>query len=169
MNQKPTIAGLEFEIKFCKKVNEKPLQNWEISRIPLANIYNSSKSDTYTVNIFAYIPTDFTVTKEPNQSLIDLMPEEENKLFFSYNGVCAVKTSMSSIEESKLTLCRNFSIEYDASGAEPIEYNLYHIQLYYRIVVNHAQRVAAIIVHDKNFDPVTSRGTVTTVRTDNDL
>ena len=168
MNQKITIAGLEFELKFCKKINEKSLEDWEISRIPLANIYSSRDRDTYTVNVFAHIPTDFNTIEKHNQPLIDLLPKEKNKLFFSYNGVSVVKTSIYKLNEGDAILCRNFSIDYDSSKDEPIKYNLYHIKLHYRIVKNDGQSVEAIIVHAKNFDPETSRGTVTTVRDHDD-
>jgi hypothetical protein len=166
MDKAITIAGLEFELKFCKKINEKPLEDWEISRIPLANIYSSRDRDTYTVNILSHIPVDFNTIKEHNQLHIDLLPKEKNKLFFSYNGVSVVKTSIYKLNEGDAILCRNFSIDYDSSKEEPIKYDLYHIKLHYRIVKNDGQSVEAIIVHDKNFDPETSRGTVTTVRDD---
>ncbi len=165
MTQKITIAGLEFELKFCKKINEKPIENWEVSRIPLANIYNSRDSDNYTVNILAYIPTDFNTIKDYNQPHLDLLPEEKNKLFFSYNGVSVVKTSIDRHYTDNTILCRSFSIDYNSSRAEPIKYNLYHIKLNYRIVKNDGQSVEAVIVHDKNFDPETSRGTITTTNT----
>lgn len=166
MSQKITIAGLEFNLKFCKKINEKPIELWEVSRIPLANVYNSRNSATYTINIFAHIPADFRTKEVNNQPYLDLLPKEDNKLFFSYNGVSVVKTSINKQNQDNAILCRNFSIDYDSSKAQPVKYNLYHVKLQYRILTNDGQSVEAIIVHDKNFDPETSRGTVTTVRDD---
>ena len=166
MSQKITIAGLAFALKFCKKINESPLDSWEISRIPLANVYNSRNSDTYTVNIIAHIPVDFKSIEGYKQPYLDLMPKEDNKLFFSYNGVSVVKTSINKKNQENTILCRNFSIDYDSSKAQSFKYNLYHIKLQYSILKRDGQIVEAISVHDKNFDPETSRGTVTTVRDD---
>lgn len=162
MSQQITVAGLEFELKFCNKINDKPIEKWETSEIPAANIYNSESSETYTVNILTYIPIDFKTIEGYTQPHIDLLPEETNKLFFIYDGVSTVKTSINKSDENNIVLCRKFMIDYDSSNDEDTKFNLYHIKLHYRILNTNNQSVEAIIIHDKNLDPETSRGTVIT-------
>ena len=81
MEKKPTIAGLQFEAKFCKKINTEPIDTWETSRIPIANIYNSQDSGTYAVNIVIYIPVNIKTIKSHNQSSFSLMSEAIESTF----------------------------------------------------------------------------------------
>ncbi|WP_298547851.1 hypothetical protein [uncultured Aquimarina sp.] len=167
MGNKITIAGLEFEPKFCKKINKDPIDVWEVSRIPLANIYNSEDSGTYAVNIIIHIPVNFKTIQNPNQSSFELISKDlKNKIYFSYNGVSTIETEISTVTDSDIILCRNFGIDYETyNELEPMTYDLFHIKIHYSIKENYGQSVEAIIVHDNNLDPETSRGTVTTVRT----
>lgn len=164
MSQNINIAGLQFELQLCKKMNETPLESWEISNQPLANVYTDQEPNSYTVNILSYIPTTLENIAEINQPYLDLLPEDPAKLIFTYEGVNLIKTSINKPGEDNIVLCRNFMIDYNSSQQDPVQYNLYLIKLTYNLVNDNAQSVEAIIVHDRNLDPETSRGTVTTTR-----
>ncbi len=166
MSQDFIVAGLDFQIQFCKKVNQEPFEEWEIAQMPLVNIENSQDVDYFQVNILAYIPVNFKTipTNKIMPASIDLMPTEKNKIILSYNGVSLIKTPIKSVDGKDILSCRNFCIEYDSPDKKPIKYDLYHINLQYKLLYENGQSVEAIIVHNKNFDPETSRGTVTTTR-----
>lgn len=163
MKKKATIAGLQFELKFCKKVNTEPINSAETCLTPVVNISKSQSLDTFEVNIMLYVPTElWNITDRTQSSFYMLTGEDEKKMLFSYNGVSIEKTS---IGEQHVT-CRNFSIDYDNRQENPVNFDLYHTKLHYSIIENSGQTVEAIIVHGKNLDPETSRGTITTVRFD---
>ncbi|WP_062061699.1 hypothetical protein [Aquimarina longa] len=164
------IAGLQFEPKFCKKINTTLIESWEISANPLSNIYKTQKEGVYTVNIIVHIPHGCIVIPNGVQSGFDLIPKTEHKntLFFQYNGVSSITTSINKPDDHNNVLCRDFGIvyEYELSENEhsPM-YDLYHIQIDYTIIQKSALSVEAILVQDTNLDPETDRGTVTAVRT----
>ncbi|GAA4271037.1 hypothetical protein U6A24_03985 [Aquimarina gracilis] len=169
MSNTITIAGISFTLNFCHKTNDTPIPSNFISKQPIANIYKSSISSDlkkYIVNIVAHLPENLQSLADLNLSS-GLFLNEDKTIFFNYSGVSKVTTAVDKSDNGVL-LCREFNIEYDCEDEhEQIKnYNLYHIQFEYELLPKSFQSVEAIIVHDINEDPETDRGTVTTVRTD---
>ncbi len=163
MKTKTTIAGLSIELQFCKKITEQPITSEYISKEPLVNIYASGKQEEYTVNILSQIPQKLNEINEENAKS-GLFLNDTNTLLLNYSGVNTIGTSVS--KENGMLLCRDFNIDYNCPEKKYSAYDLYHIQFNYSLQPKYAQSVEAIIVHDKNLDPETDRGTVTTVRKD---
>ncbi|WP_438422341.1 hypothetical protein [Aquimarina macrocephali] len=158
MENKITLAGLDFVINFCNKINTQPIPLAEIPQQSLANIYANPKGERhYIVNIISFLPLKLDPVKNASSGLF---LNEEKTIFFNYNGVTDIKTSIHT--ESGLVVSRDFNIVYDSTDPIPSEFNMYHIQIDYKIASLRTQSVEAIVVHDKNLDPETDRGTVTT-------
>lgn len=164
MENKITLAGLDFVINFCNKINDKPIPLAEVPQQSLANIYPNPKGERhYIVNIISFLPLNLDVLKNPSSGIF---LNTEKTIFFNYNGVTDVKTDIDT--ENGLVISRDFNIVYDSTETNPSEFDMYHIQLDYKIVSSSTQLVEAIVVHDKNLDPETDRGTVTTVKSPED-
>ncbi|WP_346882194.1 hypothetical protein [uncultured Algibacter sp.] len=165
MKHNITIAGLSLSTKFCHKINKEQIKSIYISEEPLTTIYKSQQEGAYTVNIVAYVPTSLKNLKDINLGS-GIFLNEEKTLFLNYNGVSNVNTSVQKTNDSGVLLCREFNVEYDCDDQVLENYNLYHIQFDYKLLPKKFQSVEAIIVKLINEDPVTDRGTVTTVRDD---
>ncbi|GGX30304.1 hypothetical protein [Aquimarina muelleri] len=165
MSSKTTIAGIHLTLNFCKKINEIPISLKYISNEPVVNIYKSINRKSYVVNIMSYIPLNpKSLSEIPLESGLYL--DEEKKLFLSYTGVNNIDTAITNSKNNGTLLCRVFNIVYDHDNTVHDHYNLYHIQFEYKLLAEKFQSVEGIIIHDINLDPETDRGTVTTVRVD---
>lgn len=165
MSNKVTIAGVSITLNFCKKINETPIPSDFRSKQPIVNIYkNTTDQDIYVVNIVSYLPESLKALTDMDLNS-GLILNKDATLFLSYTGVNIIKTSINKPDNGAL-LCREFNILYDFEDTYSENYNLYHIQFDYKLLSTNFQSVEAIIVHDINEDPETDRGTVTTVRTD---
>lgn len=163
MKTKTTIAGLSIEVQFCKKITKQPVASEYISKEPLVNIYASNKKGEYTVNILSHVPQKLNqIAQEKAKS--GLFLNDDKTLLLNYSGVNTIATSVS--KEDGMLLCRDFNFDYDCPDSAYENYDLYHTQFVYSLQTKNAQSVEAIIVHDVNLDPDEDRGTVSTVRTD---
>jgi hypothetical protein len=163
MENEITLAGLDFVINFCNKINAQPIPLAEVPQQSLANIYANPQGERhYIVNIISFLPLKLDLLENTSSGLF---LNEEKTIFFNYNGVTDVKTSIHT--ENGLVVSRDFNIVYDSTDPIPSEFDMYHIQIDYKIASLRTQSVEAIIVHDKNLDPETDRGTVTSPITTN--
>jgi hypothetical protein len=164
MKNKTTIAGISITINFCRKINKEKIDLVYISQEPLATIYKGQQEGTYTVNIITHIPTLLKYLSGMNLGS-GIFLNKEKDLFLNYNGVTNISTSIHN-NDSGIILCRDFNIEYDCKDQVIENYDMYHVQFNYKLLSEKIQSVEAIIVKLINEDPETSRGTVTTVRDD---
>lgn len=156
------IAGLSFRLNFFNKINQEPFKITSVSQQPLTNIYTNESDDGYIVNILAHMPTDLIELKADTISS-GFYIDSNQKIYFNYNGITRIRTSIENHNKG-IILCRDFNIEYDSISNTPSVFDLYYFQIEYKILSQDTQSVEAIIVQDKNLDPETTRGTVTTVR-----
>lgn len=177
-----TIAGLEISEPICIKVNEKHnIPSIYTSEEPLTTISKSSKCDhTYTVNIMAHIPSELTSLKHLNLhsgfnlKVInakqlkedDFNAKDDKMLFLNYNGIESINTSIKKNQNNNSVICRSFNLIYDCENIIHKNYDLYHIKFDYKLTTTNQQSVEAVIVKLINEDPETSRGTVVTVKND---
>lgn len=163
MSKTTTIAGVNFDLNFAKKINTQPIPLNEISKQPITNIYKSDKGSKetpiYTVNILSYIPQEINKNPKADGSGFFVVPE---LVFFQYNGTSLVETEVVTTNENRVT-SRSFEIVYDGTEKQT-EFDLFHIQLEYHLTGDLQQAVEAIWVRDENLDPRTDRGTVSTPR-----
>ncbi len=169
MANKIIIGGISLELKFCKKMKnddeDTPITLDYVSSEPIVNIYKGADPHPYIVNIMSYIPPNLNDIPEKDLNS-GLFLSEDNTIFLSYTGVNMINTPITTTENLGKILCRVFNILYDCEDQTPSTYDLYHIQFEYSLLAKNFQSVEGIIVHDINLDPETDRGTVTTVRID---
>ena len=156
------IAGLSFQLNFFNKINQEPFKITSVSQQPLTNIYTNKNDDGYIVNVLAHMPTDLTELKA-DSLYSGFYLDKHQKIYFNYNGIIKIHTSVEN-QNKGIILCRDFNIEYDSISNVPEVFDMYYFQIEYKILSQDTQSVEAIIVQDKNLDPETDRGTVTTVR-----
>ncbi|MDG1806238.1 hypothetical protein [Flavicella sp.] len=150
------IGDLEFTLLYSK-VGKKDLgQGDGVSQEPLVNIYLKDKNipNTYIVNIVSYIGAEKRKNLTPKQ-LQSGFPINK-KVALRYNE----KIANINTEIKEGVTCRDFKIIYDAPE-EQATFNKVEVQFEYTLLDNTAP-VEAIIVRDKDLDPGTDRGTVTT-------
>ncbi|OSY88667.1 hypothetical protein WH52_03035 [Tenacibaculum holothuriorum] len=155
-----TINGVTITVNFCNKINATAIPESEISKgAPLANIYKTSPTaDTYTVNIVSYVPTTLNIDNPPNPDEVISLDNNAGYLYLAYKGLQDVNTP---INQGKVN-CRTFWFEFDANDGAT-QFDLYQTQFVYS-VGSEAGNAEAILVQERNDDPDTDRGTVTTVR-----
>ena len=165
MPNNPTLAEINFNLKFAKKINQTTIDQSEMSIEPAVNIdkknpLNKGLKPVYVVNIFTYIPENIEqnqVAKKDNQLVIF-----ENSILFKYRGVKSVETEINTKISGNEIPCRNFKIVFEGPDNQTT-FDLYHIQFEYQVSES-TQSVEGIWVRDRNLDPRTDRGTVTTPR-----
>lgn len=148
------IGDLEFTLLYSK-VGKKDLgQGDGVSQEPLVNIYAvEGKINTYTVNIVTYIGAERNkLTAEQQENSVKI----NNQVALRYNQTVAEVNT----EIKPDVTCRDFQIIFDGPENQT-EFNKVHIQFEYSYPEN-IESVEAIIVRDKDLDPRTDRGTVTT-------
>ncbi len=181
-NNSQTIAGLEISEPICIKLNEKhSIPSIYTSEEPLTTISKSSKCDnTYTVNIMAHIPCELTSLETLDlQSGFDLKTintkqlkeddfnaKDDKMLFLNYNGIESINTSIKKNQNNNSVICRSFNLIYDCENIIHKNYDLYHIKFDYKLTTTNQQSVEAVIVKLINEDPRASRGTIVTVKDD---
>lgn len=162
------IAGLQITDFQCNQLNEKHINIDNIAKEPLTTIYKNSEVDdssSYTVNIVAYIPHKIKNMEEKHlQSGFFL--NSEKTIFLNYNGVLDVNTPIEKDNNNKALICRNFNIEFEYDKKNAKHFDAYQIKFDYKLTNTKQQSVEAVIVKLINEDPKTSRGTVVTVRND---
>lgn len=154
-----TINGLTISVNFCNKINCTPIPANEVSKgTPLANIYKQENTtNSYVVNIVSHVPTNIEpdTPKFPENAIS--LDNDTGCLYLSYNGLQEVNTPMNQGNVN----CRVFWFEFNATENAQ-EFNLYHTQFVYSIDSSIAGSAEAILVQERNDDPRTDRGTVTT-------
>lgn len=156
------IAALNFNLVFCKKINSSPINISEVPKKCSANVYKSDDEGSYIVNVFTHIPNKLETLSGSEQSGFLLIEKKENKkLYFQYNGIRLVSSSISTPDEGILQ-CRDFHIIFKNNEKNPTEFDLYHTQIEYEIDSEHSFSAEAVYVTLSNEDPKTKRGTITT-------
>ena len=165
MNGRITIGGIDLTMRFCRKINQDSVPVNYISSEPIINMYESDSRKSFVVNIVSCLPAKLkSLSKMVLHS--GLFLDDDKNIFLGYAGVNNIKTAISTHENSGSTSCRVFNIIYDNKSLMNDYYDLYHIQFEYKLRAKNFQAVEAVIVYDINTDPETDRGTVTTVRVD---
>ena len=164
MSTQKSINGINIQVSFCNKINCQPLPLDQISKgAPLANVYpKEGVANTYTVNIVSHVPTQLNIDTPPDPNLVVSLDNNAGYLYLAYNGIQAVNTP---INQGNVN-CRVFWFEYNSpvdldNPPADTQYNLYHTQFDYTIE-QAGGNAEAICVHERNDDPETDRGTVTT-------
>ncbi|GAA3630653.1 hypothetical protein [Flavivirga jejuensis] len=165
MKNVTTLAGISITLNFSNKLNDTPIKSVYTSSEPLVSIYKTQTEGAYTVNIIARVPLSVISLQNSCTPLSSgLFLNNEKTLFLNYNGVSNISTSVN--KPNEILLCRTFSVVYDSETKVNEDYDLYHIQFNYSFLSKNFQSAEAIIVKLNNTDPETDRGTVTTVRSD---
>jgi hypothetical protein len=153
-----TINGVTITVSFCNKINPISIPLSEISKgTPLANIYKTTPTgNTYTVNIVSHVPVNLNIDTPPNPDEVISLDNNAGYLYLGYKGLQEVNTA---INQGKVN-CRTFWFEFDANDGQT-EFNIYHTQFVYS-TDGSAGSAEAILVQERNDDPDTDRGTVTT-------
>lgn len=176
-----SIGGLLITPQFCKKINTDSdlLTFFEVSQEPLVNIYNNGNG-TFTINVVAFLPDDIEKIDDKELDNSSFFIDRDKKIAFSYNGVSGVSTGISTTHPNDAVFTREFQVIYkseylnsfngnaihtasegkkDKSDKDP-KFNAYHIKIIYGFISCNFQSAEAVIVKDKNLDPETTRGTV---------
>lgn len=154
------IAGLDFELIFCNKVNGEPIKLASVPRKSAANVYPGYSVNSYIVNIYVTIPQKLKPLDGTEQSGLYLMKNnDDNILFLQYNGIRRVGSSIDS--SGNMLNCRDFNVIFNEDDPNPTLFDLYHIQVKYTIDSQASLSAEAIYVTLTNEDPETERGTIT--------
>ncbi len=159
------IGGISLSVKLAKKLNKSgetiPLQ--EISESPLVHVsvVESEGNETFDVTIIAFIPAMLSFIEEPESAIEMPLDHNRNSIFLQYNGIFRLQTPIQTNQEDNALLCREFELLYKTSDNN-IYYDAYMFVINYGLMYKNMQKAEAIVVMDKNLDPETSRGTVTT-------
>ncbi|MGB0838137.1 MAG: hypothetical protein ACPGRE_08555 [Flavobacteriaceae bacterium] len=158
MKTNTSIGGVKIHVNFSTQVNADPISDHFASNEPVVNIVKGSSSDSYLVNIMAFVPKELDALQEDGLAS-GLFLNEEQSLFLSYNGARNYKTSIQEMD----TLVRDFGLEYRNTQADPTEFNLIHVQFQYSFEFPNMESCSAALVRVVNEDPEGDRGTVTTI------
>ncbi|UOB18327.1 hypothetical protein [Abyssalbus ytuae] len=162
-----TSASVSITEVFCKKMSEN-IPSRFVSALPMVSIHRIEKSlNTYRVNITTYLPSNITPLTDSWVKELNLNSGlflDEKKIYLSYKGVRKIDTLITKAQSEQSIFCRRFDVEYYTTEKVD-DHSLYHIQFNYKLPPN-SQLADAIIVINTNEDPETDRGTVTSVRTD---
>ncbi|MGG8495229.1 hypothetical protein ACQY1Q_02325 [Tenacibaculum sp. TC6] len=125
---------------------------------PLVNISALENGDNvpYTVTVLAYLPGSQPLNPVENTSGLPLF---EDKIYLDYYGPITVN-ALNKNNEPIPILCRDFRVEFNCSE-EAVNYDLYYIQFTYELEEG-TPSVDAIFVREKDEDPETDRGTIST-------
>ncbi len=162
-----TIHGIEITVNFCNQINTSPIPYNEVSHgAPLANIYeNTSKDNTYTVNIVSHVPTSVNLDTPADPDEVVSLDNDAGYLYLAYKGIQAVGTPINQGNVNCRVFWFEFNSSVDTKNPPPgTEFNLYHTQFDYT-VESTGGSAEAIFVQERNDDPDTDRGTVTTPAT----
>jgi hypothetical protein len=168
------IAGLQLTKILCERVNDKskPIPLSHISKEPATTIYKTENEQVYRVNIMAHLPNNLSPLERHSETCnyiesgkrqvptAGIILDNNDEIFLNYNGVSNVLTSV----DKEVILCRDFRIEFDCNDPIIEKFDLYSIQFEYKLLPKSFQSVEAVVVHLVNDDPETSRGTVVTLR-----
>ncbi|CAL2086065.1 hypothetical protein [Tenacibaculum sp. 190524A05c] len=164
MSTQKSINGINIQVSFCNQINCQPIPLDQISKgAPLANVYaKEGVANTYTVNIVSHVPTQLNIDTPPDPNVVVSLDNNAGYLYLAYNGIQAVNTP---INQGNVN-CRVFWFEYNSSvdldnPPADTQFNLYHTQFDYTIE-QAGGNAEAIFVQERNDDPETDRGTVTT-------
>jgi len=160
------IGGIRLSVKFATRLNkkDKTLPPSEISKSPLVNVsvVESDKGKTFDLKIVAFIPAMLSYVDTKPDSTIEMpLNNNGNSIFLQYNGIFRLQTPIQTNQEDKALLCREFELLYEASDMNT-GYDVYMFVVNYELVFDNMQKAEAVIIRDRNIDPETSRGTVTT-------
>ncbi|CAL2079363.1 conserved protein of unknown function [Tenacibaculum sp. 190524A02b] len=161
LNETVSVNGITLTLKDFKQFQQANIPKENKPTGPLVNVSDlEGTTDTpYTVTVLAYVPSNpeggFGSVK--NRSGLQLPANFE--LFLNYDGVEVVTTTDRN-KNRQLVDCRNFLVEYSCNETQFDAYDLYYIQFEY-LLDDKTLPVDAILVRDKDDDPETDRGTVT--------
>ncbi|NQX85753.1 MAG: hypothetical protein HRT67_07585 [Flavobacteriaceae bacterium] len=155
------------EVVFSKKIETSSFASKRYSKKPrpLLTIYrNKSKSNTYTIDIATFIKQDLDDVKEPKSGFETLI---ENKILLTFNKdnpLVDVKPN-NPIRDKFISIpnCIKFTVEYYSKASD---FDFYYFQIDLTLEEKTFNKLEGVVIYNQNDDPETSRGTVTTVRDD---
>ncbi|WP_075342233.1 hypothetical protein [Tenacibaculum agarivorans] len=159
------VDGVTMNLLDFRKVGSLPATQCTIPSGPLTNSmgpYKFDNKEIYVVTVLAYIPDNELETKVKDKSGLVLI---KDKLYLNYKGVKDVTIILADGKQQELT-SRNFVVEYDCDENTD-NYIIYQIRFAYNLDEG-TDPVDVIFVQDKDDDPETDRGTVTTPAKDDE-
>ena len=157
----------EITVNFSKKIETTTFDAMSLSKNPMDTIYrHKEKANTFTVNVFMFIPQNLipisNSNKNPTKTYVSLI---DDVIYLTYTTNLFTDFKLNGTlpkGDTDLTNCLDFTIEFDSRDIKHCD--AYYFQFDLTLEEKYYNEVLGIIMNTKNDDPITRRGTVTTVR-----